>query len=90
MNADMMKKTLNLCDEAHKGYEIGLKILQDKGYLSLYNEHGESHAGLMTIPEWLLVYRVFIKSYFPEEKVKEFEDAYSEEDNLNDVRSSPR
>jgi len=88
MNADMMKKTLNLCDEAHKGYEIGLKILQDKGYLSLYNEHGESHAGLMTIPEWLLVYRTFVNSYWPEDKVKELEDAYSQEDNENDVTPS--
>jgi hypothetical protein len=88
MNADMMKKTLNLCDEAHKGYEIGLKILQDKGYLSLYNEHGESHAGLMTISEWLLVYRTFVNSYWPEDKVKELEDAYSQEDNENDVTPS--
>ena len=87
INAEMMKEALNLCDEAYAVYKIGLKIVQDKGYLSLYNEHGESHAGLMTIPEWLLVYRIFIKSYFPEDQVKEFEDAYSEEDNLNDVKT---
>ena len=51
INAEMMKEALNLCDEAYAVYKIGLKIVQDKGYLSLYNEHGESHAGLMTIPE---------------------------------------
>ena len=88
LNADMMKESLNLCDEAYKEYTIALKILQDKGYLSLYNEHGESHAGLMTIPEWLLVYRTFINSYWPEDIVKQLEDAYSQEDNENDVTPS--